>query len=96
MDTERRSGIAKLLSRRNGIAQLWIDNELVVNVHNAYYGTGTGWNHLHFLSNQAIPGNGGCVPIYVDDIKLVDEDYTQFIDDGRGNRRIGCIVDISS
>jgi hypothetical protein len=76
---------------QNGVAQLWIDDELIADAHDAYYGTTQGWNIVHFLSNQCCPLNGGCVFVDVDDVKIVTEDYQNWVYDEFGNKRIGSL-----
>ena len=53
----------------DGVAQCWIDGELVIDYSNIDY-PGSGWDNFGIGSNQASPANGGCMPVDFDDIVI--------------------------
>ncbi len=59
----------------NGIGQIWIDGRLVLDVSNAYYGTGSGWASVTLMSNARTAANPSDYYVDVDDISVSTAGY---------------------
>ena len=79
----------------DGIAQFWVDGELLVNNKTADLGTKGGWQQILMGSNNNKLDNGKFVPIDFDDFKIVDSSYTGWQYDAQGNEMIGPITSFS-
>jgi hypothetical protein len=68
----------------NGIAQTWIDGDLILNLSNCDFGTEPGWASVQIGENQRSPANGGCAAVDFDDISVSNTGYIGPIAGGGG------------
>jgi len=88
---------ANTSDNNDGIAQIWIDDELILNSFEANFTfeDALGWERVAVPSNQRHPINGRCMYVDIDDIAVATPGYTDFIQDDQGNLMIGSVTNDS-
>jgi hypothetical protein len=75
----------------NGVVRFWVDGELVLENNSVDYSShGKGWRAVFIPSNQGVAKikGGGTAYVDIDDVKVVNENYTGFVSVGGYRQRI--------
>lgn len=77
---------------RNGIVQVWVDDAIIINTSNWDF-TLSGFSQIEVghNGNSAVSSPNTAIGIRIDDIAVATPGYEGFVDDGRGNPRIGLL-----